>query len=117
MSKNESKIPLVLALLGLGYLVFRAVGYVNDYRAQHVPPAPAVVAQAQTAPQQEAVQPSQISASTTVADNATGRPVPTGSTDINTTNSDEVQDTVAPDAMPQGNRKLWGIVREGKRKG
>lgn len=118
MSKNESKIPLVLALLGLGYIVFRAVNYVNDFRSHQAAVPTPVVAQAQTPAQPEQASiAEQAPTPQTVADNK-GQPVSaTGATDVNMTNSDEVPDTIAPDQVGQTNRKLWGIVREGKRKG
>lgn len=47
MSRSESKIPLILTVLFLGYVVYRAVGYVNDHqRAVSTTQSPVIQAEA-----------------------------------------------------------------------
>ena len=46
MSKSDSKIPLILTVLVLGYVVYRAVGYVNDYKQTTAAQQPVIQAEA-----------------------------------------------------------------------
>lgn len=45
MRSNESKIPLVVAALILGYIVFWGLGYAKNHQQQAPAPPPAVVVQ------------------------------------------------------------------------
>lgn len=56
MSKNESKIPLVLAVIFLGYVVFWGIRYANSHKPTQIAPVTQVVTRpVQQAPVQPAL--------------------------------------------------------------
>ena|SRR5579885_3066181 len=115
MKRKESKLPIVLALLVLGYFVFWAINYVR--RNQTNPPATAPIADMQrpaninTAPISAPVPVAQV-APPPVPVTSPAAPVATAATTPGDADPDPDTTTTGPPASEPVNRKMYGLTRD-----
>lgn len=112
MSRKESKIPLLLTLIALGFFIHWAIGFVQTHRVVQDPVQPPIEAAAKETPLLR--EPPEVTAEITTPSQA-AEPKP--ALDKNPTVApDKAEVIVNPDAAPRSdgrpiNRKLLSLIR------